>query len=316
MSGASWGVISTIKAPKQAVLNFCAHHLEMGADRLYIYLDEPDQDTFKSLKSHPKIRPVQCDAEWWAKRKSRPDKHQARQFLNARHACNRRADVDWLTHIDCDEFLLSDQAVSEVLEAMPLSALCGRIRPIEALADDPQNPTQPDTCFKAFHLPLKERNAATDAIFPEFGPYLSGGFLSHVAGKMFFRAGIGMKVKIHNAYLDDDENPGLVEMPDLSLAHLHAESWEAWRAQFDYRLDRGSYRAALGPPPGRVKSGLNMHQMFHALIDSDGEDGLRRFHQEVCVATPELQARLADHGLLRRVNLELDRKRAAHFPDE
>lgn len=309
----SWGVICTTNADTQDVLNFCAHHLDIGAERLFIYLDAPNDRTLAALKAHPKIRPVLCDDAWWAKRKGRPAKHQVRQVLNARHACNRRADVEWLTHIDVDEFLLPERPMHRVLDDMPVTALCGRIRPIEALA--PEDDAEEIRYFKAMHVDLEERLAASDRVFPKFGPYLSGGFLSHVAGKMVFRAGIGMKVKIHNCFLDDDDNPGEVAMPEVSLAHLHAESWQEWRKRFDYRLAKGSYRPDLGPPPGRRKGGVNMHQLFNELIASEGEDGLRSFYLEVCAATEALRSRLQAEGLLREVSLDLDAKRGRHFPD-
>ena len=308
----SWGIICTTNAPTREVLNFCAHHLEIGAHRIYIYLDGEDEATFNALKSHGKIRPVTCDAAWWEKRKGRPEKHQVRQVLNARHACNRRADVDWLTHIDVDEFLLPSRPLGAQLEEMPVTALCGRIRPIEALA--PAGEAEKTISFKAMHTDLEKRLEATDRVFPTFGPYLSGGFLSHVAGKVIFRTGIGMKVKIHNCFLDDAENPGEVEMTETDLAHLHAESWEDWRARFDYRLARGSYRPELGPPPGRRKGGINLHVLLRELHETEGDAGLKRFYEETCLATPALTRRLEAEGLLRRVDLDLDAKRARHFP--
>lgn len=314
---ASWGVIATIKAPTEDVLAFCAHHLELGAHRLYIYLDDGNARTFEALRKHPKIKPVICDDDWWAKRRGRPEKHQSRQFLNARHACNRRAEVDWLTHIDVDEFLMPDggRSVGDILETLPLACLCARMRPAEALAEDPEHPTAPETCFKTFHLDQRARQAAAERVFPTFGRHLSGGFLSHVAGKLFFRAGIGMKVKIHNVWLDDDENPGQVELPEIALLHMHAESWEHWRGRFDYRMRMGSYRPGLQPPVGRGRGGLPPHELFTTILESEGEAGLRAFHDEVCRASPALLARLDAEGLLRRHALALGELRLRHFPE-
>ena len=73
------------------------------------------------------------------RRNGRPAKHQARQGSNARHANNRHAnkdrpEVDWLAHIDTDEFLLPAQPVAETLAALPSECLCARVRPVEALA--------------------------------------------------------------------------------------------------------------------------------------------------------------------------------------
>jgi hypothetical protein len=64
-----WGVVATILAPTLDVLRFAAYHLDAGAHRLFIYLDDPESDAYALLKAHPKIRVHQCnDAHWknWA----------------------------------------------------------------------------------------------------------------------------------------------------------------------------------------------------------------------------------------------------------
>lgn len=100
-----WGIVSTVKAPLEQILDFAAWHLDMGAHRLFLYLDDPDPEAISVLKAHPKIRVTACDASYWAKKAQRPAKHQARQSLNARDAFNRNTQVDWLAHIDVDELL-------------------------------------------------------------------------------------------------------------------------------------------------------------------------------------------------------------------
>lgn len=309
----TWGTVTTTNAPLEAVQRFAAWHLEQGAHRIYLYLDNDDPDRFAALTAHPKLRVVQTDEAYWAKRKGRPDKHQARQSLNARHCNNRKAEVDWLAHIDVDEFLLSERPIQAVLAALPVSALCARVRPIEALA--PDGPPSDDVAFKAFHLDQRLRQKAAEECFPTFGPHLSGGFLSHVAGKMFFRSKTkGLQIKIHNVILNGDQNPGQVELTDLALAHFHAADWEAFLRSFRFRMARGSYRAELKPQVRRTGA-LSHHDLFQTIEEDGGETALRAFFDEVCRATPTLCAALDRHGLLRRHHLPLDTLRKRHFGD-
>lgn len=309
-----WGTVSTIKAPLKAVLNFAAWHLELGAHRLYIYLDDDAPQTFGILKSHPKIRVIQTDAAYWAKRNTRPDKHQARQAANARHANNRKPEVDWLAHIDVDEFLLTDQPVADQLAALPHSALCARIRPVEALAPG-TGTAQGETAFKAFHLDQTARQQAAQACFPNWGAHLSGGFLSHVAGKLFFRAGTsGLQIRIHNVSLNDTQNPGQQPLPGIELGHFHADSWDHFLSAYRFRLSRGSYRAELKPQV-RGSQAVNLHDLFHSIEDTGGKAALRAFFDEICQADRPLCARLDAHGLLRRRHMQLDKLRHCHFPD-
>ena len=142
-----WGLSATIKAPVTEILGFAAHHLELGAHRLYIYLDEPNPEALALLKAHPKIRVRTCDDAYWRKsNRKRPAKHQLRQTHNATHAYARRAEVDWLIHIDVDEYLWPDRTVTETLTALPGAVHCARVRPIEALAGT-------RTLFKGFIRP-------------------------------------------------------------------------------------------------------------------------------------------------------------------
>lgn len=316
MANARWGVIATIRAAREDVLAFAAWHLELGAHRLYIYLDAPAPETETTLAAHPKIRVIQTDDAWWQKRGGRPDKHQVRQSKNARHANNRRIEVDWLCHIDVDEFLMPiDGRVGAQLAALPPEVQTVRMRPVEALAAPGGFAPHGETAFKAFHLDAAARQAASERCFPTWGRYLSGGFLSHVAGKLFFRTGLnGLQIKIHNVVHNDVQNPGAIELPGIELAHLHAKSWEAWLAAYRFRLERGSYRDELRP---QVRSGgdlPNLHRLFAAIEAEGGLDALRAFYEEVCVATPALCARLDAEGLLRRHDLELDLLTQKHFP--
>ena len=34
-----WGIVSTIKASEREILDFAAYHLELGAHRLYLYIN-------------------------------------------------------------------------------------------------------------------------------------------------------------------------------------------------------------------------------------------------------------------------------------
>ena len=77
----------------------------------------PDPQAEAALRAHPKCRVILCDDDYWNRRsrKGRPDKHQPRQSLNATHCLNKRPQVDWLAHIDVDEFLWSEIPIADRL---------------------------------------------------------------------------------------------------------------------------------------------------------------------------------------------------------
>lgn len=303
----TWGLSATIKAPLPDILRFAAHHLDIGAQRLFLYLDDPDQDGFDLLKTHPKIRPVLCDDAWWNGK--RPQKHQVRQTHNATHAYNRRSGVDWIIHMDVDEFLVSDRPVADILSDQPGDTPIARVRPMEQLAGD-------GTAFKAFIPNGPDRIRTVAALYPTYGIHLKGGFLSHLAGKVFVRTGLDdVRVQIHNVFQNNEMLSGPEDTQGIELAHCHAKSWEDWYAAYRFRMEKGSYRPDLKPNRPRETGGLSMHELF-ALIESEaGEAGLRAFFEEVCADTPRLRRKLAEHGLLRQVSLDLNATMRRHFPD-
>lgn len=307
----SWGIVATIKAPVLDTLHFASYHLSLGAARIYIYLDDASEAAFGALETHPQLHPIRCDEAWWAKRGRRPLKHQVRQARNATHAYRRLCKERWLIHMDVDEFLVpaADTRVGDLLDQVERDARTLRVRPMEQLSGDP-------TLFKAFIPPDKSRHRTVEKIYPTFGRYLKGGFLSHLAGKVFVRTGVqDMKLRIHNAFLGDEMNPGEVELTDLALAHAHAKTWEQFLKAYRFRLEQGSYRSELAPERARDKGGLTLHELFQQIEDQEGETGLRAFFEEVSAATPRLTKALEKRGLLRHVDLDLPRHLERHFPE-
>lgn len=306
----TWGLSSTILAPARDILRFAAYHIEAGAHRLYIYLDDPDSDAFAPLKAHPKIRVARCDEKHWQKLGGkRPDKHQVRQSRNATHAHARRAEVDWLIHMDADEFLVSDLPVADVLATLPATVQTARVRPMEQLAGDGHH-------FKAFIPNGPDREKIVNRLYPNYGPHIKGGFLSHVAGKLFARTDMGgLDVRIHNVFLNGEMNPNEVELTQVDLAHCHAKTWGDWLASYRYRLEKGSYRAELAPATPRDAGGLSLHELFRFIEADSGEEGLRAFYREVAEDSADLRSRLDAEGLLRTLKLNLDEIIPRHFPD-
>lgn len=311
---ATWGVIATIKAETPAILRFAAYHLDLGAHRIYIYLDAPNPEAQEALRNHPKCRVMLCDDDYWQRRSgTRPEMHQPRQTFNGTRAYARAQEVDWLMHMDVDEFLVADSPVSEQLATLPDQIKCARARPMELLAGgDPQT----EAAFKTFIPAGRRREETVSALYPTFGQHLKGGFLSHIAGKIFVRTGIrGIKFRIHNAFLEGVTNPDDTELPALHLAHFHASHWDTWFSHFTYRHSSGSYRADLGPARSRERGGITTHELFALILEEEGETGLRAFFEEVCADTPALRARLEQQGHLRLAAFPFDTALAKHFPD-
>ena len=289
----TWGVVCTTNAPLAEVARFVAHHLEIGARHVYLYLDAPDPDVSALLKDHPKVTLTLCDTAYWKKMgKNRPEAHQLRQTFNATQALKRAHEhVHWLGHIDVDEFILSARKLSTVLKTVPDDMAGARLYPAEALAaskagDMPRH-------FKLRTTADGVPTSAVTDIYPTFGCYVRGGFLSHLAGKVFARTGLGnVRLAIHRLRLKGEDVLNTATLEDAYVGHLHAPDWDSFIEKLNFRQTQGSYR---------VKSDdalKNIGHLLRYLRDEEGEEGLRLFFSEVCEDSPELRARLKKHGLL------------------
>jgi len=312
----TWGVVATIKAPARDILEFAAHHLDLGAHRVHVYLDAPNPEAEAALRDHPKCRVIVCDDGYWRRRRKRagrPETHQPRQSINATHCLRRRPQVDWLAHIDVDEFLWPDTPLPEQLAALPADCLSARVRPVEALAPDPGDPP-PDgmTWFKSCARLPGQRRDETEAIYPGAGRHLNGGFLSHVAGKVFVRTGDPeVSFRIHNAFRDGEMDASPPELRGTRLCHLHATGWDDWHARLRYRHAAGAYRPGIKPAGAGA---LPIHDLLARIEAEGGAAGLRSFFTEVCTATPALRARLEAHNRLHAIPLDPSAARARQFP--
>ncbi len=304
----SWGIVSTVRGLSTDILKFAAYHLDLGADRIYLYLDEPNPRAFNALNRHPKIEVRNCDAGFWAHRKrERPDKHQTRQTANATFTY-RKAQEDWLAHIDVDEFLWSESSISSLLSAVPDQLLGVRVRPIEAMAGGIDQ-------YKA-HIPAgPERENIVQTLYPNYGAFVLGGFLSHVQGKLFVRTGRPkVSLRIHNVFQHGEIWPCKEELPQVDLCHRHAPDWDHFLAHYQFRFERGSYQPGMSPNVPRELGGMNKNELLAWIEAEGGQDALRTFFDELSGADPLVHARLEQYGLIRHRLLNLDEKLAKHFP--
>lgn len=296
-----WGTVTLTNAPLPRIAHFAAHHLDLGAARVTLCLDTPAPDTAAFLSRNPSVEVVTCDDDWWhAQKKPRMKAHQLRQVWVATQ-CYNGTDLDWLAHIDIDEFLLPQTRLPELLAAAPADQAALLMPPVELLAG-----SAPEM-FKTTPRMVGQDKAVLAELYPTFGPHLRGGFVSHLEGKLITRTGIpGLRLGLHALSHDGAPVANRLREDRLLLGHAHAPDWDSFRAHLEFRMTRGSYRKA-------EKEAFKLRDVLGFLIDSEGEAGLRSFFDEVCTATPQLVAGLRAHDMLIEHPLDLDDAVARHF---
>ena len=292
MSLPRWGIVTTVKAPVEQVLAFVAHHLALGPDRIFVHLDDPETGSIAALEGLPGVRPIACDARYWRQmRGKRPPAHQYRQALNLQRVY-ARTKLDWLLHIDVDEFLLAEAPVAPMLAAATGPMV--RVEPWDALHD----PQAPDDIFRGrwFRRALRpgEDAAGLMRLLAPYGTLLKRGILGHSAGKCFFRTGLpDFAPAIHTARQGGVQLDAGAFAPGLALLHFHAEDPATWRARLPFRTEQGAYR--------------NLPEL-QAFFQTATPETLDDFYRVTQTATPAALAGLAALGMLREERLGLREK--------
>lgn len=316
-----WGIVSTIKAPVEEILRFVAYHLDLGAAQITICLDDDNPHAKSVLDAHPKCRAIRTDRAYWKETCGYvPKKHQVRQALSASRIYNETQDLDWLAHIDVDEFITPKTTLQNELSQVPESVGKAHLTPCESLCvEDFTNLDPVATYCKARPKPGQGGRDLEAELYPNFGGYFKDGFISHTAGKNLVRVGRAkVHFGIHRAFdvVGDGERVEIPagDTPAIELCHRHVESWEKWLDIMEFRMSKGSYRAELDEKIDPLTARVGRHTLFSSLQE-DGITELRAFFEEVCLASPGLLERLKAHDLLRTHRLELSQKVQKHFPE-
>ena len=293
----TWGVVATVKAPEEQVLAFIAHHLALGAACIWIYFDDPNDPAFALVSRLARVKAVLCTDWYWILRGGRHPRVSLRQARNCSHA-QRGCRLDWLAHIDVDEYLFAPEPVADILAKVPAAVPCVVMEPFDAL----NSPDAPDDILRSRHFRgalLHQNIGLQAAIFGQSASLLTKGTLGHTLGKSFCRTGVrGLVLGLHFATLKGDTLCPPFH-PTLRLLHFHAQDRAAWRLALPFRLGKG------GAYSGRSD------QQLRGVLTNASEAVIDVFYDDVMTLTPEKAALLRANDRLITTDLGLRGKVAA-----
>ncbi|NBE06433.1 glycosyltransferase family 2 protein [Paragemmobacter ruber] len=234
---ARWSLVSTMHGLPETILPCVAHHLQTDAEKLYIYLDAPNPPVEAALADHPRCIVTVCDDDYWAARpKGRPAGVVRRQLVNLRHA-KRRAESDWLVHVDSDEFLVpTDPAtpfsLSRELALVPSHHDWARIAPMERVLLPGQDQ---QTIFDGVFRAQTEDRVLIAAAYRDAAMFLQNGLSGHSRGKIAFRRTTQLALGLHDLSArkgpeatDESAPEDLPPFTALKATRLlHFEGWTA-----------------------------------------------------------------------------------------
>ncbi|WP_166417042.1 glycosyltransferase family 2 protein [Cochlodiniinecator piscidefendens] len=306
-----WGIVATISEPKPLVLAFMAHHLAMGAEEIHVYLDDVDDPVAPILERVPQIKVTVCDAAYWAEVfGKRPSRQTRRQTINATRAYEN-CSVDWLFHLDADEFLHLEWSLEKQVKSLQNQQLWIKFLNVErafVAKDDigsifdgvfkfPPDPENPDVEYDTlFEHPLRE-----------------GAFSGHKAGKAMCKTGHEMSVGLHAPRIGPMTSRNIPPFRHAGcgiILHFDGLSPLHWAA----KLLR--YAAAGTADAKQMVGGKRLAQVALVADLYDDLDALRALHDEVNAISQENVEFLRTRGHLADVRLNPASAIATWFPDE
>ncbi|WP_372674556.1 glycosyltransferase family 2 protein [Aquicoccus sp.] len=294
MSAPGWGIVMTAREPGNLVLANVAYHLGLGAGEAHVYLDDPDDRAAETLAALPGVRLTLCDTDHWQRlARRRPEGQNRRQGLNATHAY-RLADVDWLIHLDADEFLRPMRGVAAMhaeLAAFPRGFGYVSVPPAERVM--PRDAAQVGLFDGVFRRPARVPPRLHRALYGEAADFLDGGMCSHASGKAFTPTGFDYQIRIHRpraGKTDPLPAHSALKAQAVELLHFDGLTPLHWLVKL---LRYGEHAA-------EVQAGMNgPHRMRQvaALRDAGDIAAVRALYERVQVLAPAQKARLAALGL-------------------
>jgi hypothetical protein len=235
LSRGAWSVVCTTARPNDLQMAaFLAHHLDMGAAEIFVYLD-----TSASIQDplDPRITVKTTDSAYWHAKGGRPADHRARQIKNANDALQWTSS-SFITHLDDDELIYSPRSLIGILSELPADLDGVELPPCEPCL--PRVPrfqhelyTSPFRRLLPPGIPGEKRSVA---LFGEVGRVVARGLQGHRMGKFIIRTTQKrIQLGIHRANIEG--RPARCrKYDDLVLLHLFASDPIVWLNKFLRRL--------------------------------------------------------------------------------
>lgn len=260
-STGSWSVCSTVAEPPALLSAFACHYLDQGAEKVHLYLDDPNEEAIETLRKIDGVTYTACDARYWSNlRVDRPGNQVLRQIKNANQGY-RECRTDWFLFCDADEFAVAETSFAQLLSAVDPDNQHVRLRVAERAfpADRPQRDIFDGVFRREINKP-----ALLKSIYGDLASMTTRGILGHTLGKSFVRSGNSrLQIRIHFPVPSSAKEEARLK----AQGALQPGPWldNAWLAHFD------------GMTPFHWKLKLLRYYLVHApLLDKKDEGVFKR----------------------------------------
>ena len=267
----SWGVVATVREPAALLVAFAAYHLDMGAKRIHLYLDAPNPELRVLIGDDPRISLIDATQEFYVDdlNRRRPPGINRRQIVNAAHA-EMVTDVDWLFHLDADEYLTRSDPAAELAQ-LPGEIMALLVPNGERVYAAGAPIT--DVFDGDLILPVPNPAALARLRGPEMNRFSRQGLMGYTRGKSAVRVGKGFAPGIHEPSMALELKAAAT---DLLVCHFDGLTRLHWALKMMRHIENNLLHDA-----GRGRSDYRTEQL-RAVRDAGGDlNAIEAFHDRL-----------------------------------
>lgn len=298
-----WSVVAIVKEPRAVLERFVAWYLHLGADRIILYFDDPEDPGIAHLAHHaPRVQCIPCTPAFWDHLGVDPTLNFTRRQNAACKHGYEQIDEGWVAVVDADElFCPTQNSLGEMLAGIPAHDPAVLIKTAEYVE------CRADRSATLFRRPMNVRQV--ERVYGPFAKHMIGnkGMIGHLVGKSITRAGLKVG-RAHPHWMCDQNGDRFIgalrELEDgCALLHFYFLNFRDWRRKIEYRVH--------AMPRGRRD--LLLAELGD-LLDAGDERALRQIYRNMHQISATQREMMEKRGLLYAPDLDLDAIIAAHFP--
>jgi hypothetical protein len=313
-------ICSTQLTTLEQTIAFINYHKKIGVNLIFIFYDNPYDDIISKVEGMEVVTAIPCDDDYWLQHKGRPNSIEKRQNINSDHAVRlcRELNIDWLLHIDVDEFfhydlrgtiseyfaMLDDNIVTvrfPVCESIPtkiehfnfLNEINSfRCHPI-SYRNNVKMTTKQKLAIKYDLFIMKIKRAIMEVTGLE--QYAKYGFMkAYIAGKSATRVNASItSMGLHSSKIKYLPHQYGVVSKNSRILHFDAFSFEAWFQKWLKRLDGRGTSTSMHDERQRQLLDFEKH------YNSNNNDALLELYQQIYFIDKKGRSILKKLGLIK-----------------
>lgn len=291
-------VATVIREPAGTTLRFVAWYLAIGAARVVLHFDDPDDPAIPVLQKVAGVTCVPCTDAFWADLGLTRQTRFTRRQNAGITAAYKMAETPWFLAVDGDELVhLAEGSLSDLAAGIAADVPAVRFTSAEAVATEGGG--------LVFRIPIDKQ--AVRRVYSGDTAFLlipRQGLVGHADGKSMTRTGLAVsQVRQHWAEgADGTPVRGLTlgRAEGAALLHFFDAGFESWHRKLTWRTESWGFS-------GRVADRLRQ------IATGASEAELRAIHRDLHHLDPVRQAALVAEGGCFALDVDFDAPARALF---